>query len=314
MNMRITTLDTQQSYTCNALLDSGATDLYVDKKWILKHGIQTTPLQYPQKVYNADGTPNAQGQITHQVQLRVSVQGHSSNEWFHVVDLGGKSIIIGMTWLKLHNPTIDWISGKLSFKNCPKTCHSLNPSDPTLRQIQEQNPVDIPDEFINSILTDHQICAYENPSTKIAAEAAKTSTKVTLDDIKKGPYKDFIDVFSEEGFQELPPHRHWDHAIDLTPDWETKRWKPRIYPLSPQEKAEMNKQLDELIASGRIEPSKSPLASPTFFVGKKDGKLRMVIDYRKLNDITIKNSYPIPLIPELVHKWKGCKRFTKLDV
>ena len=76
----------------------------------------------------------------------------------------------------------------------------------------------------------------------------------------------------------------------------------------------MNKQLDELITSGRIKPSKSPLASLTFFVGKKNGKLRMVVDYRKLNDITIKNSYPIPLIPELVHKWKGCKQFTKLDV
>jgi hypothetical protein len=75
-NVRVGTLDTQQSFTVNALLDSGATGLYVDKRWVLKHGIQTTPLRYPQRVYNADGTPNAQGEITHQVQLRIAVQGH----------------------------------------------------------------------------------------------------------------------------------------------------------------------------------------------------------------------------------------------
>ena len=57
-----------------------------------------------------------------------------------------------------------------------------------------------------------------------------------------------------------------------------------------------------------------PIASPAFFVAKKDGRLRMDIDYRKLNNITIKNAYPIPLIPELLNKWKGCVRFTKLDV
>ena len=76
----------------------------------------------------------------------------------------------------------------------------------------------------------------------------------------------------------------------------------------------MDEQLKELIASGRIEPSKSPLASPTSFVAKKDGKMHMVIDYRKLNNITVKNAYPIPLILELLHKWKGCVWFTKLDV
>ena len=76
----------------------------------------------------------------------------------------------------------------------------------------------------------------------------------------------------------------------------------------------MDEQLDDLLKSGRIQHSKSELASPTFFVAKKDGKMQMVIDYRKLNDITVKNEYPLPLIPELTNKWKGCVRFTKLDV
>ena len=66
--------------------------------------------------------------------------------------------------------------------------------------------------------------------------------------------------------------------------------------------------------SGRIQPSKSPMASPVFFVKKKDGSLRLVQDYRKLNDMTIKNSYPLPLISDIINKLKKAKYFTKLDV
>jgi hypothetical protein len=178
----------------------------------------------------------------------------------------------------------------------------------------EEEGVDIPDELLFPELEKEQIFVFENPATQIARKQWDSEKKVTLEDIAKGPYKDFLDVFSEEGFQELPPHHPWDHAIELNPDWESKRWKPRIYPLSPKEKEQMNIQLDELIKSGRIEPSKSPLASPCFFVMKKDGKLRMVIDYRKLNDLTVKFAYPLPLLNELTHKWKDCVHFTKLDV
>ena len=72
--------------------------------------------------------------------------------------------------------------------------------------------------------------------------------------------------------------------------------------------------LDENLRSGRIQASKSPMASPVFFVKKKDGSLRLVQDYRKLNDMTIKNSYPLPLISDIVGKLKKAKWFTKLDV
>jgi len=68
------------------------------------------------------------------------------------------------------------------------------------------------------------------------------------------------------------------------------------------------------LEKGHLRSSKSELASPFFFVAKKGGELRPIADYRKLNDITIKNKYPLPLVPELIDKWKGCKYFTKLDV
>lgn len=76
----------------------------------------------------------------------------------------------------------------------------------------------------------------------------------------------------------------------------------------------MDEFLKENLESGRIRPSKSPMASPFFFVKKKDGKLRPVQDYQKLNEMTIKNRYPLPLIQELVDKLKGAKYFTKLDI
>jgi hypothetical protein len=72
--------------------------------------------------------------------------------------------------------------------------------------------------------------------------------------------------------------------------------------------------IEENLSSRRIRPSKSLMASPFFFVKKADGKLRPTQDYRKLNEATIKNRYPLPLIGELIDKLKGAQHFTKLDV
>ena len=88
----------------------------------------------------------------------------------------------------------------------------------------------------------------------------------------------------------------------------------KVYPLSRDEQAELDTYIEEHLASGRIRPSKSPMASPCFFIKKKDGKLCFIQDYRKLNAMTVKNWYPLPLIPELVEKLRGAKYFTKLDV
>src|SRR6266567_7225609 len=88
----------------------------------------------------------------------------------------------------------------------------------------------------------------------------------------------------------------------------------KIYPLSRDEQQELDGFIEEHLHSGRIRPSKSPMASPFFFVKKKDGKLRPVQDYRRLNAMTIKNRYPLPLISELVDKLSEAKYFSKMDV
>ena len=104
----------------------------------------------------------------------------------------------------------------------------------------------------------------------------------------------------------------WDHAIDIIPGSSPTACK--LYPMSLNEQKELDKFLDENLKSGRIRPSKSPMSSPVFFVKKKDGSLRFVQDYRKLNSITIKNSYPLPLVQDMISRISGSRYFSKLDV
>src|SRR3981189_1332316 len=84
--------------------------------------------------------------------------------------------------------------------------------------------------------------------------------------------------------------------------------------MSPEEQRELDAFLEEALMTGHIRHSKSPIGAPVFFIKKEDGKLRFVQDYRALNLNTRKNRYPLPLIDDLIHRLKGAKYFTKLDV
>lgn len=84
--------------------------------------------------------------------------------------------------------------------------------------------------------------------------------------------------------------------------------------MNTQEQKALDKFLEENLRTGQIRTSKSPMAAPFFFIKKKDGKLRPVQDYRKLNDMTVKNKYPLLLIQELIDKLKQSKYFMKMDI
>ena len=94
----------------------------------------------------------------------------------------------------------------------------------------------------------------------------------------------------------------------------SKRSRLQNLPLNPTEQQQLDEFLKEQLETGRICLSKSLMASPFFFIKKKDGKLRPVQDYRKLNEMTIKNHYPLPLISELIDQLTGAKYFLKMDV
>jgi len=149
-------------------------------------------------------------------------------------------------------------------------------------------------------------------SQGLAERAEKQKAARSFEEIVPPQYHRFRRVFEKNSFDELPPRRPWDHAIELKRDAPAKTGK--IYSLSPDEQKQLETFIDENLRSGRIRPSKSPMASPFFFIKKKSGELRPVQDYRRLNELTIKNSYPLPLISDLIDKLKGARIFTKLDI
>jgi hypothetical protein len=137
-------------------------------------------------------------------------------------------------------------------------------------------------------------------SQKIAEEAGKTKRKRSFKEIVPEQYQDFSKVFSESESDQLPKHQPWDHTIDLKPNApETQQSK--VYPMPVNKQAELDWFIHKNLEKGYIVPSKSPMALPVFFIKKKDGKLWLIQDYRKLNDITIKNQYPLLLASDIIN-------------
>lgn len=122
----------------------------------------------------------------------------------------------------------------------------------------------------------------------------------------------FEDVFALDKAGLLPPHKDTDHSIDLLPG--TTPPHGPIYPLSQAELQELWEYIADSLAKGRIRPSKSPAGAPILFVPKKDGTLRLCVDYRGLNKVTEKNRYALPLISEILDRCQGAKYFTKIDI
>jgi len=122
----------------------------------------------------------------------------------------------------------------------------------------------------------------------------------------------WLKVFGKVESERMPVRKVWNYAIDLNNDF--KASKARVYPLSRNEKEEVQKFINEHLKKGYIRPSKSSQTSPVFFVGKKDRGKCMVMDYHRLNNQTVKNNYPLPLITDLVDSMGNKRVFTKMDL
>jgi hypothetical protein len=123
--------------------------------------------------------------------------------------------------------------------------------------------------------------------------------------------REFLDVFPEE-LPEMPPDREVEFVIDLLP--RTAPISKRSYRMSVEELKEFKRQLIELQEVGYIRPSSSPWGAPVLFVQKKDGSQRMCVDYRSLNDDTIKNKYALPRIEDLFDQMRGVRVSSKIDL
>ncbi|KAL8143446.1 hypothetical protein V2J09_016478 [Rumex salicifolius] len=123
--------------------------------------------------------------------------------------------------------------------------------------------------------------------------------------------REYADIFPDE-LPGLPPRREVDFTIDLDPGTTPVSRAP--YRMAPVEMKELKKQLEELAIKGYIRPSASPWGGPVLFVRKKDGSMRLCIDYRELNKVTVKNKYPLPRIDDLLDQLHGASVFSKIDL
>ena len=168
-------------------------------------------------------------------------------------------------------------------------------------------------------LTRNETVVYAIMTTPLPPEAPHEEYPLGSEELENQrevalPYElqEYRDVFDTLSAAMIPASKETDHAIDLVEGAQPPHGA--IYPLSERELEELRLYLTENLASGRIRPSKSPAGAPILFVPKKDGTLRLCVDYRGLNKITIKNRYALPLISEILDRINGAQFFSKLDI
>ena len=312
--------------SAHALLDSGAKGIIVDHEFAKRNKLTLHTLTKPIPVKNVDGTMNQQGAVHYTTiqTIRIKSPGneyHEKRSELYVTALGDHDVIFGTDWLQAHNPEVDWAKLQLAFTCCPKSCKLsqtplvLEPKSKESRTtvisriepLEEYHTVEVettdPELFARIHQWDKENYIHVRSKLTTSTElAARTVPRPSMSAIPE-KYRLFTKVFSEEASHRLPAHCPWDHSIDLIPGKTMKN--SGIYRLTPSESAALKEYITEHLQKGYIRPSSSSMACPFFFVDKKDGKLWPVQDYRKLNEITVKNAAPLPLIPDLVNKLQG---------
>ena len=241
-----------QTSPLTILLDSGADESFINRELVHQLGIDTVP-----------------------VNLLVSGNHHESISLL-VISSPLSPVILGYPWLKIHNPQIDWATGRV----ISWSTHCLS----------------------------HCLRSAQSPR---ASELSSTSAPPDLSSVPK-EYHDLGVVFSKSHALSLPPHRPYDCAIDLLPG--SPLPSSHLFNLSRPERESMENYIGESLAAGIIRPSSSPVGAGFFFISKKDHSLRPCIDNRGLNNITLKNKYPLPLISSAFVPLHGAVVFSKLDL
>uniref|UniRef100_A0A9J8CSS5 Reverse transcriptase domain-containing protein n=1 Tax=Cyprinus carpio carpio TaxID=630221 RepID=A0A9J8CSS5_CYPCA len=263
-----------------ALIDStdGAALNLIHKDIINKSNIPTQPCVPLNKISAVNNTPIGDGinQQTQTLQLHIGLF-HQEAISFYVIDSPRYEFILGYPWLSVHDPIFSWHHGELTHWSKFCQTHCIQPA------------------IIKPCLT----TSIESPNTT-------QTTKIP------SCYEEFSEDFSKIKATQLRPHRPWDCAIDLLPN--AMPPKSKVYPLSCNETQAMEKYIEEPMNSGFIRPSTSPAATGFFFVEKKDGGLQPCIDYRGLNNVTVKFRYPLPLVPSALEQLHEARIYTKLNL
>eukprot|EP00253_Pinus_taeda_P028202 PITA_28202 len=280
----------------SVLIDPGATLSYISPKIVEQCKLQPEKFRNPWLVQLAIGTKR---RVMAKVKsCPIVIAGQPIVADLNVLPLGSYDVLIGMDWLEKH-----W-----DLVNC-KTKVIRYRDEAGIEQDMQgiKRPVQI-----RPITASQLAKCIRNRCQVYAIQVRYSETKNKENPLEHLPViKEFADVFPEE-IPGLPPKRDIDFTIELIPGAAPVSRTP--YRMSIPELTELKMQLQELLDNNYIRPSVSPWGAPVLFVRKKDGTLRMCIDYRQLNKLTIKNKYPLPRIDEIFDQVKGAKVFSKIDL
>jgi len=270
-----------------AIIDSGASSSFISTSAMQKIRAPSSPVAPGTFVKLANG---AKERITRSTQIKARIFGSEETFSCQVIKMP-MDLVIGADWLRRRNPTIDWSSGRLSFPEL------TNQEGELIASGEDTLEPDQPSEETFFLLLLENSEGLEKPVYPKEIQELLSS---------------FDDVFPDDLPDRLPPRRNVVHHIELEENAKPPNRRP--YRLSPAESEELTKQLAELKEKGFIRPSTSSFSSPILFVKKKDGSMRMCVDYRALNKITVKDRFPLPRIDELFDHLSGATIFSKIDL
>ena len=274
-----------------AMLDSGAQGNFISPNLVNRLRLPWKQKDEPYRLRSVEGTivSYAQGWVDMETaHLPTWICGKRHDLTLDVMDIPN-DVILGIPWLRASNPRVNWRTGHL--------------------QWDTPGSVSVTEKRVNSKTRDTP--SNESKKALRIYVIAKEPKPVRSERIPE-EYRRYGKLFSDELETGLPEHSRWDHEIPLKPGSEPRFHK--IYPLNEEKTKALDEYLAENERKGYIRPSTSSAGFPILFVPKKNGKLRLCVDYRQLNNITIKNRYPLPLITELQDKLHSAKWFTTLDL
>lgn len=290
----------KEEFLARCLVDSGASCFTVSERMVEKYRIPTVRRRKPIQMVNFEGVSVSTAGQQYTFPLTIRLGDHFDKATFEVSPMEDSCDLILPWWyLVKHQPSGLW-DGDIKFDSphCRSHCTKTK---------SEEFTIEYDAAILKMGLDPHEI--------GIIGMVRPDGEALALDWTEMVPkrYQEFSRVFSPEAAAELPEHRSFDHAIDIK-EGEQPPWGP-IYALSEKELAALKEYLTQMLKEGKIRPSKSPAGAPILFVPKPHGRgIRLVVDYRGLNKVTVLNRYPLPLMNELRDRVQGAKVFTKIDL
>jgi hypothetical protein len=407
-----------REHITTAMVDCGATENFINKEYAERNGIPLNEKTVPRRVLAMDGREVVSGPVTHDAVVKLKINNHHETIKLHCITIGNSPIIVGLPWLRRHNPNIDWKEGRVTFDStrCARECLDASPHATTMAEkgaigqyyqdivpdathgetaygtamLDEEEGDEWQDEEgteevmtgeyveetirewgqdddIKELMTTQQRGVHDNPLRIQSPETIGTTaaapgsprrfnlplrtqsprrsnlplrtqspetigTAIMAPETQRGPdlqggtgqpslsagdivpeqYHDYLYVFEGKDDLGQPLHRHHDHRIPLL-EGKVPPFKP-LRALDEGRLRTLREYLATSLERGWIRSSMSPAGAPIHFVKKKDGTLRLCVDYGGLNAMMVKDRTPLPLIGEALDRLSRAQVYTKLDV